>query len=72
MVLLDSQSRKKGESKMAVRKQMKRRAKEKSEDWSGNLRWGKCPLPDQWWILMGPTWSLIVKMVCYADLANKE
>lgn len=44
---------------MAVRKQMKRRAKEKSEDWSGNLRWGKCPLPDQWWILMGPTWGLI-------------
>ena len=57
---------------MAVRKQMKRRTKEKSEDWSGNLRWGKCPLPDQWWILMGPTWGLSNKKARYVDLENKE
>ena len=41
MVLLGSQSRKKGESKMAARKRMKRRTKEKSKDWSGNLWWEK-------------------------------
>jgi len=41
MVLLGSQSRKKGESKMVFRKWMKRRTKEKSKDWSGNFWWEK-------------------------------
>lgn len=39
MVLLGSQSRKNGESKTVVRKQMKKRTKEKSKDCSGNLWW---------------------------------